>query len=461
MIATETFFWDDLLPLIEDGQVVPIVGSDLLEMGPNQFFHRMVAEQLAAELKIPTDRLPPNFETNDVVCASADFHGDSLAVRPQLILRILSKLKPPDPAALPESLRLLAEIPEFRLFISTTFDTLLEEAIESVRHRKPAVVAFPPASSNIDFDEALLDQNGSMVFQVLGRASVSSTFAMTDGQMLEQMHDFMAGEGRPKKLIAKLQQSHLLILGVDFPDWLARFLLRLARSKPLWDSRNFMEFISDSRVMQPGFAQFFERFSPLRSHLYADGSPTDFVRELHRRWFERHPKTETPVVSAPVDAERPTIMAPGSIFVSYASEDRRAAFRLADDLAKAGLEVWIDRRLKPGDNFREVIEGNIRLCSAFVGVISRNTQDDSGEGRWFRKEREQAVGRAGFWYGTDRRFLFPVVVDATPNNELMEYRKQTFGERSAVRAPDGQVPPELVQELDAAQKAYRRNPPVT
>jgi hypothetical protein len=94
-------------------------------------------------------------------------------------------------------------------------------------------------------------------------------------------------------------------------------------------------------------------------------------------------------------------------------------------------------------------------------VISRNTQDDSGEGRWFRKEREQAVGRAGFWYGTDRRFLFPVVVDATPNNELMEYRKQTFGERSAVRAPDGQVPPELVQELDAAQKAYRRNPPVT
>src|ERR1700689_2166485 len=149
MISTETFFWDDLLPLIEDGQVVPIVGSDLLEMGPNQFFHRMVAEQLAAELKIPTDRLPPNFETNDVVCASADFHGDSLAVRPQLILRILSKLKPPDPAALPASLRLLAEIPEFRLFISTTFDTLLEEAIESVRHRKPAVVAFPPASSNI------------------------------------------------------------------------------------------------------------------------------------------------------------------------------------------------------------------------------------------------------------------------------------------------------------------------
>lgn len=460
MISMETSFWDDLLPLIEDGQVVPIVGRDVLEMGPGLLFHRMVAEQLAAELNIPKDRLPPNFETNDVVCAFADFHGDSLAVKPQLILRILSKLRAQNQNALPEALRLLVEIPDFRLFISTTFDTLLEEAIGAVRQRKPAVVAYPPASSYIDFDEALLDQRGSMVFQILGRASVSSTFAVTEGQMLEQMHDFMAGEGRPKKLISKLQQSHLLILGVDFPDWLARFLLRLARNKPLWDSRNFMEFIADRRCMQPEFAQFLERFSPLRSHLYTAGTPADFVRELHSRLFERHPASDASGGGAILNAEKPSVMAPGSIFISYASEDRKAAFRIADELANADLEIWIDRRLKPGDDFRDIIEGNIRLCCAFVGVISRNTQDDSGQGRWFRKEREQAVGRAGFWYGTDRRFLFPVVVDDTPYSELMEYRKKTFGERSAVLALDGAVPPDLIKELDIAQKAYRRNPPV-
>jgi hypothetical protein len=460
MISTETSFWDDLLPLIEDGQVVPIVGRDVLEMGPGLLFHRMVAEQLAAELNIPKDRLPPNFETNDVVCACADFHGDSLAVKPQLILRILSKLRAQNQNALPEALRLLVEIPDFHLFISTTFDTLLEEAIGAVRQRKPAVVAYPPASSYIDFDDALLDQHGSMVFQILGRVSVSSTFAVTEGQMLEQMHDFMAGEARPRKLISKLQQSHLLILGVDFPDWLARFLLRLARNKPLWDSRNFMEFIADRRCMQPEFAQFLERFSPLRSHLYTAGTPADFVRELHSRWFERHPASDASRGSANINAEKPSVMAPGSIFISYASEDRKAAFRIADELANAGLEIWIDRRLKPGDDFRDIIEGNIRFCSAFVGVISRNTQDDSGHGRWFRKEREHAVGRAGFWYGTDRRFLFPVVVDDTPDSELMEYRKKTFGERSAVRALDGAVPPDLIKELDIAQKAYRRNPPV-
>ena len=460
MVSAETDFWDDLLPLVDDGQVVPIVGRDVLEMGPGKLFHRMLAEQLAVELNIPKDRLPENFETNDVVCACADFHGDSLAVKPQLILRILNNLKTQNQSAIPEALRLLVEIPDFRLFVSTTFDTMLEEAIEAVRKRKPAVVAYPPASSNLDYDDALLDQRGSMVFQILGRASVSSTFAVTEGQILEQMHAFMADEGRPKKLITKLQQSHLLILGVDFPDWLARFLLRLARNKPLWDSRNFMEFIADGRCMQPEFAQFLERFSPLRSHLYTAGTPVDFVRELHSRYFERHPTSDSPGAGADVNAERPSVMAPGSIFVSYASEDRKAAFRIADELANSGLEVWIDRRLKPGDDFRDVIEGNIRLCSAFVGVISRNTQDDSGQGRWFRKEREQAVQRAGFFYGTDRNFLFPVVVDDTPNSEMMEYRKKTFGDRSAIRALDGAVPAQLVQELDIAQKTYRKNPPV-
>jgi hypothetical protein len=460
MVSTETDFWDDLLPLIDDGQVVPIVGRDVLEMGPGKLFHRMVAEQLAVELCIPTERLPANFETNDVVCACADFHGDSLAVKPQLILRILNTLKTQNQNAIPEALRLLVEIPDFRLFVSTTFDTMLEEAIELVRKRKPAVVAYPPASSNLDYDDALLDQRGSMVFQILGRASVSSTFAVTEGQILEQMHAFMADEGRPKKLITKLQQSHLLILGVDFPDWLARFLLRLARNKPLWDSRNFMEFIADGRCMQPEFAQFLERFSPLRSHLYTAGTPVNFVRELHTRYFERHPASDSPSGGADISAERPTVMAPGSVFVSYASEDRKAAFRIADELANSGLEVWIDRRLKPGDDFRDVIEGNIRLCSAFVGVISRNTQDDSGQGRWFRKEREQAMQRAGFFYGTDRNFLFPVVVDDTPNSEMMEYRKKTFGDRSAIRALDGAVPPQLIQELDIAQKTYRKNPPV-
>jgi hypothetical protein len=146
-------------------------------------------------------------------------------------------------------------------------------------------------------------------------------------------------------------------------------------------------------------------------------------------------------------------MSSGSIFISYAHEDEKAAFRLADDLTTAGLEVWIDRRLNPGDDFQNVITQYIRDCCAFVPLLSANTQDESP--RWFRKEWAQAIQIASSYFGTDSNFLFPVVIDSTPSNDLVEFRRNLFG-RTAVRAPGGSVPPELTGQLDAAQKAYRK-----
>lgn len=451
MFSTDTDLWEDTLLAIEEGQVVPMVGRDLLvvetEAGP-QMFHHLVAERLAAVLGVSAETLPAGFDTNDVICAYERFHGDSTEFNSRVV-RIVKDLKVP----LPEPLRLLAEIPKFSLFISTTFDTLLEESIFSVRNRKPAVVAFPPASNLTDFDEALLEKNGSLVFQILGRVSASAPFAVTEGQVLEQMHDFMSGPRRPDKLIARLKESHLLILGIGFPDWLARFVVRFARSKPLWDSRSIMEVIAESDHPQKDFAFFLHHFSPQQSRVFTEGSPAEFVRELHRRWFERNPATKVSGGTPTLDSERPANMTPGSIFVSYASEDRDAAFRIADELSSAGLEVWVDRRLKPGDDYRYLIERHIRECAAFIPVLSRHTQTD--DARWFRREWEVSREVAGFYFGTERAFLFPVVVDNTPNNELIEFKRDLF-RRSAVRAPLGSVPPELIEQLDRAQKAWRK-----
>lgn len=453
MISTDTTLWDDVLLAIEEGRVVPIVGRDLLVVetvkGPCSFQH-LIAEPLAAELGISTDRLPPQFEPNDVFCAYESVHHESPPALNPRVVRILKGLK----VQLPESLRMLAEIPNFNLFLSTTYDTLLEEAIFAVRGQKPTVVAFPAASSRTDFDESLLQREGSsLVFQILGRASVSAPFAVTEGQILELMHDFMSGPRRPDNLIAKLKESHLLIIGVGFPDWLARFLLRFAREKPLWDSRSIMEVIADNGHPQPDFALFLHHFSPEHSRVFSEGTPVDFVRELHRRWFERNPATKPTMENVREEGEKLDRWTPGSVFISYASEDRDAALRLANQMIAAGLEVWIDTRINPGDDYNYIIERHIRECCALVPVLSRNTQ--SNEERWFRKEWKLGQSRAEYFTGIDRSFFFPVVVDGTRNDELVEFKRGLF-DRSAARALEGNPPPELIQQLDQAQKAWRK-----
>jgi hypothetical protein len=153
------------------------------------------------------------------------------------------------------------------------------------------------------------------------------------------------------------------------------------------------------------------------------------------------------------DAEKPAKMVAGSVFISYAHEDRDAVFCLADTLNSKGLEVWVDRRLNPGDDFEGIIEQHIRQCCAFVPVLSKHTQPDNK--RWFRKEWAQARKLSDEYWGTNRGFLFPLVVDETPMAELIEMQRNLFG-RSARLAPVGVPPDDFVEQLDLAQKEWRK-----
>lgn len=442
----DDIFWDDLLYAIREGKVVPIVGRDLLTVTTEQGlrpFYRIIAERLAAQLGVPSEQLPADFDMNGVACAYKEQRGDPSEVN-AAVLRLLRNQNLP----IPEPLKLLAQIPQFSLFISTTIDSLLEDAIAAVRGTRPAVVAFPPVSDLLDYDDALVRAHGSLVFHILGLASSSSSFAVTEGQILEQMHQFMTG--CPPNLRAKLQQSHLLMLGVDFPDWPARFLLRSARDKPLWEGRNISELFADPRALEEDFSRFLHYFSTRKSTIYPGGSAGDFVRELHARWTQT--SASEPAVSP---AGEITPWTPGSIFISYAAEDREAAFRLASALTAEGLEVWVDRRLEPGDSFDNIIGYHIRECCAFVAVLSQNTNREDGPGRYYREEWALARDLNKRFTGTDRNFLFPVIVDETPPADINAVRRDVFG-TSAVRASGGAPPPELIHQLDLAQKAHRK-----
>lgn len=120
------------------------------------------------------------------------------------------------------------------------------------------------------------------------------------------------------------------------------------------------------------------------------------------------------------------------IFLSYSTQDTEAARRTCDALRATGLEVWFDQNeLQGGDAWDTAIRKRIKECALFVPIISANTNARS-EG-YFRLEWKLAVDRSHSM-ADDQPFLFPVVIDDTP--EIMARVPDRFRERQWSRLTD-------------------------
>ena len=122
-----------------------------------------------------------------------------------------------------------------------------------------------------------------------------------------------------------------------------------------------------------------------------------------------------------------------AIFLSYASQDAKAAETICEALQSAGIEVWFDRsELRGGDAWDTSIRKQIKACALFIPVISHNTHDrDEG---YFRLEWKLAVDRSHLM-AAGRPFLLPVVIDETRDDD--EQVPERFREVQWTRLPDG------------------------
>jgi len=100
-----------------------------------------------------------------------------------------------------------------------------------------------------------------------------------------------------------------------------------------------------------------------------------------------------------------------AVFVSYASQDREAARRVAEGLRAEGIEVWFDENeLVGGDAWDSKIRRQIGTCELFLPLISASTEARL-EG-YFRLEWKIAAQRTQTM-AEEKAFLLPIVIDGT------------------------------------------------
>src|ERR1700724_751127 len=277
--------WDDLLSFIEERRVIPIVGPELLlvstERGPRLLLD-WVAEKLASRLNVDTAELPRNYTLNDVVCWFLAARGR----REEAYVRLRGIIKDANFEP-PVTLRRLAAIPDFDLFVSTPFDSLLESAINLERFAGASSTEVLSHSPNrvVDLpgDGARLQR--PVVYHLSGKLSASPTYVISDEDLLEFICALQSEHLVPEKLFHELEHNHLLFIGSNFTNWLARLFLRMAKRQRLSDPRDVGEVMAgDPTSEDERLVSFLQQVS-VRTRIYVGADR--FVDDLSRRWRAR------------------------------------------------------------------------------------------------------------------------------------------------------------------------------
>ncbi len=353
---------------------------------------------------------------------------------------------------IPDSFRRLAGIKELDLFVVMTVDSILTMSIDEVRFggKKQTKQLSYSLRNVVDLPCEKEKLDGPVVFNLMGKHCARPDFVLTDEDTLEFVHHMQSHRHESKLLFEALSSNHLLFLGCTLSDWLARFVIRIAKSRTLSHHRPETEFLVSANAHgDKKLVDFLKYFSP-RSHIIAM-PPAEFVEALDVRYRARN-AASLPDVELALPAEGAAPWQNGSMFISYAHEDYNAARRLHECLDKFGVDAWFDRRkLISGDFFDSKIEKAIKSCSYFLPVISTKAiERDEG---YFRGEWTSAIERARRVSG-DRPFIIPIVIDDTDLSAggIPDH----FQRLHWTRLPNGQATPDFCRYMKELIQSFHR-----
>jgi hypothetical protein len=369
---------------------------------------------------------------------------DIRSIRPyQIIKALLGE----DSIQIPSALKKLTLIKQFRLFLTTMFEPFLELAINEAWSSENVTVRilennlasqpddikkFAYRSAGQQFEPQYIEKlyKGTAppsIYYLYGRPSRTRSFALSEDDVLEANLLLHSSIYRPDELFNFLSQKRLIILGCNFPNWLARFFIALTSPDPKKPVIQPVFVIGDTICKtDDNLAEYLRRRD---AHIVTGITIEEFINRLFEVWTE----TKTSDLEF-LRYDNP--FTNRSVFISYASENKIVAEKIYEELTSIGIPVWLDKNvLIPGEQWAKQIESNLQNCSVFLPLISKECLNVH-ENRFFKKEWALALKYYESYGALDFPIL-PVIIDDIQRDSV--HLPEQFKALHWIEAPDGRI----------------------
>lgn len=373
--------WQKLKQEILNGNVIPVIGPDMMARRPGDDHdtnvHELLVDFLAKGLRLGSK--PCSF--SDIVC------DPNYRLRPDDLYTIVNKIyldeRNADQLYVPSpALRKLLQTKLFPFVVTTSFTPVVEQEMRAIWGDRLRVMQFnnnPNKNGDITGPDDLWHPT---VYNMFGRAGAGlHEYVLTDTDMLDFCASWLSGNGAasPKRLCEVLGDKYLLMLGNGFSDWLFRFIWYFMRRHAI-----HTDGMMANEGLDEGLVSFLQR-----KNTFIQNDPARVVDEIVRR---------IGTDAAPKEVD---------VFISYSRSDSTVARQLVDALTRRGLSVWFDDHdhLLPGDAWMAKIYRAIASARYFVPILTSNIAREVNERHVYRQEWERACDEAA---KLGRTFIIPV-----------------------------------------------------
>ena len=359
--------WDKLIQQIIDGNVIPVIGADLLT-DDNDNPHQAIVDFLANGFKVESK--PSSF--SELVYDPKyknENKKDSIYYQ---VNRILGN------AGFKPSLRLkrLLSIRQFPFVITTSFTPIVEQTMKEIWKDELRVMRFNNNPSENNDIKNGTDLRKPTIYYMFGKVGEGAhKYVLTDTDMLDYVSAWLSNDNkaRPKNLCNELKEKYLLMLGNNYSNWLFRFIWFSMRKPDLGHGMIAHDKLDESLL------HFLDR-----AETFTKRNTSDVIDQIITRLDKKLKENEETKFDSPKENM--------DVFISYSRSDGEIAEKLYETLTAQGKRVWYDRNnLTAGGNFMDEIRKAIRTAKYFVPIFSNNVTKEKGDSHVYRNEWDTAI----------------------------------------------------------------------